>query len=474
MSERWRKRSVRSRKVSNDTRVLIIDRDKLTQKSLYELLCRANYTVETAGSKDEALGLLEEKRFRIIILSLNKGDLKLLTAVKERSGSSEIIVLTSYGDLEFAVKSIKEGAFDYLLRPVEDRKILLTMEKALANKASEWCESVPMGNIREEKDLFHGLVGKTPQICDIYSLIDRLANSTATVLIRGASGTGKRLVAQAIHQADKERRKGSFVEISCGALPREIIESELFGHTKGAFTGAIKDRKGRFELADGGTLLLDDIDSLSPDLQVKLLRVLQQKEFERVGDHKTIKVDVRIIATTNSDLERLVAAKKFREDLFYRIYVIVIDMPSLKDRKEDVPLLVSHFMTLYTKKNHKEIEHISEETLAVLMEYDWPGNVRQLENIIERAVILDMDGVITGEDLPSILASGEPRPVIAPGADAPEGVNSLKDFLKCPEKGHILSVLEEVGWNKKRAARVLGVNRTTLYNKLRKYNIISA
>jgi len=281
---------VRSRKVTDNTRVLIVDKDQLTQKSLYELLSRSGYTVEIATSKEEALDLLDRKSFPVILLSIDNGDFKILSAIKKKTSDSEVIVLASYGDLAFAVESIKKGAFDYLLRPVEDRKILLTIEKALANKPAVCRSSVSLSEVYDEKVPYHGIVGKSPQMSEIFSLVDRINNSKATVLIRGESGTGKRLVAQAIHTSDKKRGKGPFVEISCGALPREIIESELFGHTKGAFTGAISDRKGRFEMADNGTLLLDDIDSLSPDLQVKLLRVLQQKEFERVGHHQTLRM----------------------------------------------------------------------------------------------------------------------------------------------------------------------------------------
>ncbi len=262
------------------------------------------------------------------------------------------------------------------------------------------------------------------------------------------------------------------MEISCGALPREIIESELFGHTKGSFTGAINDRKGRFELAHGGTVLLDDIDSFSLDLQVKLLRVLQHKEFERVGDHKTIKVDVRFIVSTNQDLEKAVADKKFREDLYYRLNVISIKVPPLKNRKDDLPLLANHFINFYSRENHKKIKHISDDTMKILMNYDWPGNIRELENIIERAVILDTDSVIENDDLPELLVGNALASFDTKISSNAPGAVSLKDALKEPEKVYILQIMKEAGWNKKKAARKLGVNRTTLYNKLKKYNLL--
>ena len=291
--------------------------------------------------------------------------------------------------------------------------------------------------------------------------------------MRGESGTGKRMIARAIHKSDKKRRDKPFMEISCGALPREIIESELFGHTKGSFTGAINERKGRFELAHGGTVLLDDIDSFSLDLQVKLLRVLQHKEFERVGDHKTIKVGVRFIVSTNQDLEKAIADKKFREDLYYRLNVISITVPPLRNRKDDLPLLVNHFMNLYSKENHKKIKCVLDDTISTMMNYDWPGNIRELENIIERAVILDTDGVIGSDDLPELLVGNALLPFDTKINGNVVSAVSLKDALEEPERVYILQVMEEMGWNKKRAAKRLGVNRTTLYNKLKKYNLLA-
>ncbi|MBL7071926.1 MAG: sigma-54-dependent Fis family transcriptional regulator, partial [Candidatus Omnitrophica bacterium] len=308
----------------------------------------------------------------------------------------------------------------------------------------------------------------------IYSILERISNSKATVFLRGESGTGKRMVAHALHMTDRKRRGKPVVEISCGALPREIIESELFGHARGAFTGAIMDRKGRFEMANGGTVLLDDIDSLTPDLQVKLLRVLQHKEFERVGENKTIKVDVRIVASTNQDLERAVDEKRFREDLYYRLNVISITIPPLRERKEDLAALVDHFINMFSRENHKKIKGVAEDVMPALTAYSWPGNVRELENIIERAVILDTDGIITTEDLPEAIAGGGAFINAAGlGGKVFEVFSSLKNALQEPEKVHIMRVLKEVGGNKKKAADKLGVNRTTLYNKLRKYNISS-
>ncbi len=456
----------------DERQILVVSSDKLTQKSLYELLCRKEYKVDIAGSANEALDCLKDSLYQVILTDINKTDgIELLKKFQEKLCPSRIIILTSYGNIETAVESMKMGAFDYLVKPVEDKKIISSIKRALSSPPPAEINHTPIEKVSRKNSTYHDLVGKSRLMRDIYSLIDRVANSKATVLLRGESGTGKRLVAHALHKADKKRRNRPFIEMSCGALPREIIESELFGHTKGAFTGAINDRKGRFELADGGTILLDDIDSLTGDLQVKLLRILQHKEFERVGENKTIKVDVRIIVSTNQDLEKAVEAKKFREDLYYRLNVISIHIPPLRERKEDIQLLIDHFIKMYSKENSKDMKGISEEVLPILTNYNWPGNVRQLENIIERAVILDTDSIMAKEDLPEILLHKNTFLDSELGTKVMEAFTSLKHALQEPEKVHILHILKEVGWNKKKAADKLGVNRTTLYNKLRKYNI---
>jgi len=456
-----------------NNRILIANGDKLSQKSLYEMLCRNGYGVDITRSLTEALARLNEAAYNAVIMDIHEVDnAEFLETVNKISSRSPIVVLTSYGNVEFAVSSIKMGAFDYLVKPVEDKKIISSIERAMASPAVSIDKGIFKKIVPEKDENRYGLVGDSQAMKDMHSIIARIANSRATVLMRGESGTGKRLIAHALHKTDKKRGNKAFIEISCGGLPREIIESELFGHTKGAFTGAINDRKGRFELADGGTILLDDIDCLPLDLQVKLLRVLQHKEFERVGDNKTIKVDVRIIASTNQDLEKAIIEKRFREDLYYRLDVISMHIPPLRERKEDITLLVEHFIGIYAKENHKEISRISKDVLNALMNYNWPGNVRQLENIIERAVILDTDNIIGKEDLPDIIFNG--TTCVHAGLGGADIMSSLKNVLQEPEKVYILRVLDEVGWNKKKAATKLGVNRTTLYNKLRKYNITSS
>lgn len=466
-------RSARSQRGTvSKIRVLILNSDRLSQKSLYELLSRCGYSADIAGSVKESLAYLEKEIYRIVLADIDgTSGIELLKIIKSRSYPSEVIVLTSYGNSANAFDSIEMGSFGYLIKPVEDNKIISAIEKALAKRPVTYLRPAAP-KIPAKDNTYHGMVGASPTMNEIYSLIERISDSKATVLLRGESGTGKRMIARAIHKADKKRRDRPFIEISCGALPREIIESELFGHTRGAFTGAINDRKGRFELADEGTILLDDIDAFSLDLQVKLLRVLQQKEFEKVGDHRTIKVDVRIIASSNQDLEKLVAEKKFREDLYYRINVISICVPPLRERKGDLAILTEYFFKNYTRENHKNIMGISREVIDILKAYNWPGNVRELENIIERAVILDRNGLIENDDLPEIILSSQPLLRNDGSAGALAIPASLKDMLQEPEKVYILQVLQEVGWNKKKAAVKLGVNRTTLYNKLRKYNLI--
>lgn len=451
-------------------RILLVGEDKLARKSLFEMLCRAGYKVEPTNSLSNSLISLANKAYQIVLAELNqKSEKKLIKEVKKVNAATKVILLAS-SDRQCIRQ---DNIFDCLVRPVEDEKILASIECALSENEEERAAPAFSVKIPEKENVFFGLVGRSPSMNDIYSIVERISNSKTTVILRGESGTGKRMVARAIHKADKKRKDKPFVEISCGALPREIIESELFGHTKGAFTGAINDRKGRFELANGGTILLDDIDSLAMDLQVKLLRVLQEKEFERVGDNKTIKVDVRVIVTTNQDLEKAIAEKKFREDLYYRLNVISIYIPPLRERKEDLDSLIGHFVNLYSKENNKKINGIGEEACEILANYRWPGNIRELENIIERAVILDTNSFIDTCDLPEIIINSSVVPEPHSKVNAAKEAVSLKNVLQEPERVYILKVLSEVDGNKKKAAEKLGVNRTTLYNKLHKYNLLT-
>lgn len=456
----------------NKPRVLIVSEDRLTQKSLYELICQHGYEAGITRSVKDVMAYLDEKVCHVILADIaGADDIEILKLIRDKGYPSQIVTMAAHSNTKEDLSGL---AADCLIRPVEDKDIISSIEKALSKTSRGEPKSSFLKKLLHKEETFYDLVGQSPSFKEIYSLIERVSNSKATILLRGESGTGKRMVARAIHKADKKRRDKPFMEISCGALPREIIESELFGHTKGSFTGAINERKGRFELAHSGTVLLDDIDSFSLDLQVKLLRVLQHKEFERVGDHKTIKVDIRFIVSTNQDLEKAIADKRFREDLYYRLNVISINIPPLRNRKDDLPLLVNHFMNLYSKENHKKIKSVSDDTVQILMNYNWPGNIRELENIVERAVILDTDGAIGIDDLPELLVGNAAANFdTKAGNGAVREAVSLKDALREPEKVYILQVMKEAGWNKKKAARKLGVNRTTLYNKLKKYNLLS-
>ncbi|MFH1678452.1 MAG: sigma-54 dependent transcriptional regulator [Candidatus Omnitrophota bacterium] len=464
--------------MNNNTRILIVDDEPLTRRSLYEILKFEGYKVNTAKDGREALDLIEKEAPSIVITDLMMPGLDGLSLLKEiRAKGKEIavVLITGFGSIDNAVEAMKEGAFDYITKPILDSEIKLVLNRIIEQQKlleenrilrqkladttrSQWCD----------------IIGQNSKMQKIYTLIETVANSNATVLVYGESGTGKRLVAQAIHESDNSRCDRPFIEVSCGALPETLLESELFGHVKGSFTNAIKDRDGRFELADGGTMFLDEIDTFAPNLQVKLLRILQSGEFERVGDTQTKKVNVRIIAATNQDLKEAIKKGAFREDLYYRLNVICIHIPPLRERKDDIPLLVRHFLTLSNQRSNKRIIDISQEALDTLIAYDWPGNIRELENVIERAVILTQGEVIAKVDLPDHLQEGEydqSKTGTFPGET--KGNKLLKEALENPEREIIRGTLEKADWNRKKAAERLGINRTTLYNKMKKYGLLN-
>ena len=456
---------------NNGRHILIVDDEPLVRRSLSELLTLSGYVVSAASNGREALDLLKSYTTDIIITDMKMPEMDgmhLLKQIKTDYPDIPVILITGYGSIENAVDAIKEGAYDYITKPIVDSEIKIVIERLV--KQRQLLEE----NIRlkeqlsvSQKERFHNIVGKSQKMQKIYTLIEAVTQTRATVLIYGESGTGKRLIAHAIHKYNEHERGKPFVEVSCGALTETLLESELFGHAKGAFTGAIKDRIGRFELADGGTIFLDEIDAFSPALQVKLLRVLQEGEFERVGDTKTIKVDVRVIAASNQNLQDLIAQGKFRKDLYYRLNIISIEVPPLRDRKEDIPLLIEDFVKKHSKHTSKKIEGLSSEALSMLMDYNWPGNIRELENVIERAIILTKGPMITPADFPEFLNNLKPQEECL-------GNNGLKlkDALRSPEKDLILKALESVGWNRNEAARALGINRTTLYKKMNLFGLL--
>ena len=458
-------------------RILVVDDDPLIRGSIYELLHAQHFDVEMASDGAEAIDHLKRRPFRLVITDWKMPQIdgmSLLGHIRANYPDVSVVLVTGFGSINSAVEAIREGAFDYLTKPVQPEELEATIQRALSQYPQPTNGS---------DDPFAGVIGEHPSLKRLMEMVRLTASSAATVLLEGESGTGKRVFAQAIHRADPRRRDQPFIEVSCGALPETLLESELFGHVRGAFTGAIRDKQGRFELADGGTIFLDEIDTFSPALQVKLLRVLQERAFERVGDSRTMKVDVRVIAATNRRLTDLVKQGAFREDLFYRINVIAMRLPPLRDRRSDLPLLIRHFIGRSTQAMNKSIQGIEKEAMVLLERYSWPGNIRQLENTIERAVILTQNSTLSVEDFPDELFASSAAPN-APGDDvipaaasgappmtASEEGAALKDALKLPERELILKVLHEVRWNRSEAAKRLGIHRSTLYHKIRQLGI---
>ena len=458
-------------------RILIVDDDSLVRRSLCEVLSFEGYSCSSAGGAAEAFKRLKEMPFDIMISDIKMpgmDGIELLRKVKAEFPRICVIMITGFGSIENAVLAMREGALDYITKPIIDDEIKLLIKRIADERKL----------VEENKYLRHKLsntvrskcwdiIGKSYKMQKIYDLIDVIADTRTTVLLTGESGTGKRLVALAIHYSSSRAEESKpFVEVSCAALPETLLESELFGHVKGAFTGAIRDRVGRFESAEGGTIFLDEIDAFSPALQVKLLRVLQEGEFERVGETKTCKANVRIITATNQNLEELIKSGRFRNDLYYRLNIISIEIPLLQERKEDIPLLVEHFIDKHSKTLNKEIHGISDEVIQILLNYCWPGNVRELENVIERACVLTKGPLIVLEDMPEFILKKESQPqLVLSNGTLDDNSVSLKDALKDPEKKIILDALEKSRWNKKEAAELLGINRTTLYKKLNHYGI---
>ncbi len=442
--------------------VLIVDDDKLVNDFLTETLTRAGYDVVSVLSGEDALVKFKARSFDIVLTDLKMKEmdgLALLDHVRRLEPSTVVVLMTAYGTVETAVKAIKKGAYDFLLKPVSP--------DAVEHVLTRITETLRLRTENEilKKDLadrFQNIIGKSKVMKEVFDLIQSVADARSTVMITGGSGTGKELVARAIHYASN-RREGPFIKLNCAALPENLVESELFGHEKGAFTDAKRTNRGRFELADSGTLLLDEISEMPMNLQAKLLRVIQEREFERVGSSATISVDVRIIATSNRNLKEYISAGRFRDDLFYRLNVIPIYLPPLNERKEDVPILVEHFIQKYNKENGKHVKSMSEGAIRLFMNYHWPGNVRELENLVERAVVTARQDVLTEDDFPVELAIG-------PMGDE---VPSLKVPMKLEEgsKYLILKTLEKFNGNKTRAAEALGITTRTIRNKLAEYEM---
>jgi DNA-binding NtrC family response regulator len=442
-------------------KILIVDDEEKIRKFLALALKKEDYEVRTVGTAEAALASIQKEKCDLIITDLRmpgKSGLELLREVKKIDPSTEVIMITAYATAETAVKAMKEGAYDYIIKPFKLDEIKIVVRRALEKiKLTE--ENLSLRRELGEKYKFENIVGTSKLMQEVFARTIKVAPAMTTVLLRGESGTGKELIAKAIHQKS-QRAAGPFVKVNCGAIPETLLESELFGHEKGAFTSAVSRRIGRFELADGGTIFLDEIGDLTPALQVKLLRVLQEKEFERIGGEKVIKVDVRIIAATNKNLEKLLEEKKFREDLYYRLNVVSISLPPLRERREEIPALVDFFL-----KEFKSKKKITPEVLKVFMNYSWPGNVRELRNVIEHGIVMSKDEVIKLEDLPFNLSSREGKLDFNIGS-LYEGF-SLEEL----EKNLLIKALRQAEGNQTKASRLLGLTRRTFSYRLEKYNL---
>lgn len=438
--------------------VLLVDDDRDVREVLRDTLSFAGFTVDTAQDGVEAMGKIRGTRFDLVLTDLmmpRMDGVELLKQVKQSQPDINVIIMTGYGSIETAVEAMKHGAEDFITKPANTGELLVRISRSLKVKALKE-ENVLLRQQVKQKHSFCDIIGKSEKMQAVYRLIEKVSQSKSTVTIYGSSGTGKELVARAIH-FNSPRRKKPFLAFNCSAIPDTLIESELFGHVKGSFTGAYHNKIGLFEEANGGTFFVDEIGSTSMALQAKLLRVLQEKEIRRVGSNETIKIDIRLIAATNEDLEQRVRRGGFREDLFYRLHVIPIFLPDLKDRGEDVRLLAEHFLRAFAAQEHREIKGFSREAIKLLTEYEWPGNVRELENAVERAIVISQGNLITKEDLPSKLLNGRQNLVKRAFHD----LTTLEEL----KNQYTQMVLEKTKGNKKMAAEILGVNPRTLYRK---------
>ncbi|MBK5257928.1 MAG: sigma-54-dependent Fis family transcriptional regulator [Vicinamibacteria bacterium] len=451
--------------MSPKARIVVIDDEVNAATALETLLKEDGYEVASAHDAHSGLALIEQNDADVVLTDLRMpgmDGLQLLTKLKQARPQTMVILMTAYGTVKNAVRAMKNGAEDYLSKPLDVEELEVVVERAIEKKRLIE-ETRQLRERVAEKYKFENMLGESPAMLHAFKTIRQVAPSSASVLLLGESGTGKELFAQALHQAGP-RRTRPFVKVACAALPETLLESELFGHEKGAFTGATNSRAGRFETADGGTLFLDEIGDISPTVQVKLLRFLEEREFERVGGNRTFKVDVRIVCATHRDLPKMIADGAFREDLFYRLNVIEIRIPPIRERLSDVPLLAHHFLREFAKRNGKEVRDLSDDAMALLLSQPWPGNVRQLENVIERAVVLAEEAVLTPTHFPTLRQTLE----------VSEASRSVKvaipgSSLASIEREAILRTLESIGGSTSQAAKILGVSPRKIQYKLKEY-----
>ena len=451
-------------KTTEEIRVLVVDDDHDTTEWMTVLLTSRGYKTKHAADAQTAEQLRESWRPHLVLMDLMLPDIEgteLLQRFRRAAPSTEIIMISGYGTVPKAVDAMKAGAFTFIEKPVDPDVLLAVLEKGIERSLLA-AENRHLREQLQGRDGFANIIAKSGKMRELFQMMQLAAPTDANVLIQGESGTGKELVASALHQHSK-RANGPFIRVNCAAVPSELIESELFGHRRGAFTGAVSDKVGLVELAQGGTLLLDEIAEVPQQLQVKLLRLLQEREFRQVGGSRLIKADFRLISATNASLD--LPNRRLREDLFFRINTITLEIPPLRDRPEDIPLLCQHFLTKFAKEHQREIQNISSDALEAMMNHWWPGNVRELEHVLERAVIVAAGKEITRADLPEPLRQASPAPVVA--QDEAAGSQTLAEI----ERLTILRALERTNWNKRAAADLLGVYRPTLYGKLKKYKL---
>ncbi len=445
-------------------KILIVDDEKSMCQYMSIMLRKGGYDVKTVHNGKKALQEIKESSFDVVITDIRMegmDGIELLGAIKETNPTLPVIIMTAYASTKTAIDALNRGAFYYLIKRAKNDEIKMVIRNALDMHRVK-SENVFLKKQLKKKDEFKEIIGKSEEIQGVFNLVNKVADTDSTILISGESGTGKELIAKAIHYRSG-RASAPFVSINCGALPENLLESELFGHVKGSFTGAIRDKEGMFKVASGGTFFLDEVGETTLAIQVKLLRVLQEREIIPVGGTAPIKVDVRLIAATNADLEKAVKEERFRADLYYRLNVIPVVIPPLRDRRDDIPLLVDHFLHIASERSGRR-KTVSKEAMDLLSSYDWPGNVRELENIVERACILQEGDDFRIDDLPDKVRhhSQERRKVV---------MQETQMTLDELEKEYLVSVLEETNWQKKKASAILGINASTLYRKIQRYGL---
>jgi len=451
------------------SRILLVEDDINTLTGLIEILNDEGYEVRGVEKGEQALSLLDREEFNILLTDFKLPDmtgLELYIKSLEDHDSMKTIIMTAYSSIKDAVESMKRGVYHYLTKPINLDELFILLKKAIQEQQIE-LENVELKDKIKSTFKFENMIGNSEQMQNVYRVISKVARSQSTVLIRGESGVGKELVARAIHY-NSQRANGSLVEVSCASLPETLLESEMFGYEKGAFTGAVSRKKGRFEIADGGTIFLDEIGDIAESIQIKLLRVLQSREITHLGGTESIKIDVRVIAATNRDLEQAVTKRRFREDLYYRLNVIPVYIPPLRERKEDIPLLIIHFLNKFAYENNKKDLSLSEEAMDYCMNYHWPGNVRELENAIENAVVLSDGDVILPDDLPITVYPKSSYDVSAGIFTSDE---SYKKKMEYAEKIILRNAIKKAGGNKSKAAMMLKISLRTMRYKIQKYDL---